>query len=154
VSEMRERNCAVFITDDWEPEEDWMKLMRCPACKGWLPSDWPIGVQFQCKKCGAVLETLPTIPEDAEDEEEDTDYEWGGNLCVVPDVAVKIIKVDYPIKRIKKMKKKTSLRAMGRTWTRRVWEDEEGRYVEIWPLGRITLDDPRILRIVEDEIDG
>ena len=148
---MSERNCSVFITDDWYPEdgEGWMKLMRCPGCKRWLPSDWPIGKQFQCKACGAVLETLPTVPEDDPDDEEDVDYEWGGRLCVVPDVAVKIIKVAYPIKRVKKMKVKTNLRAMGRTWTRRIWEDEKGRYIEIWPR-RIALDDPMILRIIED----
>ena len=145
---MSEKTCSVFMTDDWDPEENWMKLMRCPGCKRWLPSDWPIGKQFQCKACGAVLETLPTIPE--YEDEEDTDYELGGMLCIVPDVAVKIIKVAYPIKRVKKMKVKTNLRAMGRTWTRRVWEDEEGRYIEIWPLGRIALDDPKVLRIVED----
>ena len=49
--------------------------------------DWPIGEQFKCKKCGKTLETLPSIPEDGEDE--DTDYEWGGRLCIVPDIAIK-----------------------------------------------------------------
>ena len=133
------------MTMDWEPDEHWMSLMRCPSCKGWLPNDWPVGKQFQCKKCGTVLETLPGNEEGDDGAEP---YDYGGRLCVVPDYAVKIIKVAYPIKRVKKMKKKTNLRAMGRTWTRRVWEDEKGRYIEIWPLGRLALDDPKVLRIV------
>lgn len=90
--------CAEFGIDNWGVDRPvWETLMRCPACKGWLPQDWPIGKQFKCKKCGATLETLPSIPETytqpngkTHTEEEDADYEWGGRLCVVPDMTIKI----------------------------------------------------------------
>lgn len=160
MSELEQPNQCVPWTscDGYDPDNTWMGLMRCPACGGWLPQGFPMGKQFQCKRCGAVLETLPSIPEtytnadgSTETNPEDVDYEWGGRLCLVPKYAVKILVVGYPIKKVKKMKVKTSLRAMGRTWTRRVWEDEEGRYIEIWPIGRIPLSDPMVLRTVEDE---
>ena len=70
--------------------------MRCPKCKGWLPSNFPIGRSFVCRKCGSTLETLPSIPETWTDregrkhtDEEDTDYEFGGRLCVIPGDVVK-----------------------------------------------------------------
>ena len=133
--------------------------MRCPACKAWLPSDWPIGAQFQCKACGAVLETLPSIPEtwtnlkgETETEEEDVDYDHGGRLCVIPEVAIKIVVVDYPLKKPPKDKFKTNRRAVGETWARRVWKDAEGKeFIEIGFLGRIYLPDERIRSFVEDE---
>lgn len=88
--------CAEFTTDDYDPKETWMRLMRCPNCGGWLPEDWPIGKSFKCKKCGSTLETLPSIPDTYKQpdgkiftEPEDTDYEWGGRLCVVPEDIVK-----------------------------------------------------------------
>ncbi len=77
-------------------EKSWEHLMRCPKCGGWLPSDFPVGKQFVCKKCGSTLETLPSIPETYTQpngkiftEPEDTDYDWGGRFCVVPDDIVK-----------------------------------------------------------------
>ena len=75
-------------------------LMRCPNCKGWLPRDFPLEESFVCKKCGSTLETLPSIPEtftnlkgEKETEPEDTDYEWGGRLCIVPEDVVKRMEV-------------------------------------------------------------
>ena len=93
---MSERKCAIFTTDDYGSDDSWQNLMRCPACKGWLPSDFPIGKSFVCKKCGSTLETLPSIPEtwtnskgEKVSDEEDTDCEFGGRLCVVPEDIVK-----------------------------------------------------------------
>ncbi len=147
--------CAPFTTDDWDPRETWMSMMRCPNCKGWLPRDWPIGTQFLCMKCGAVLETLPSIPDtwinkDGVEitDEEDTDLEFGGRLCVVPTVAIKI-STELPPKRVRLRKDKTNFRAIGRIWVRRVWEDDEGRFIEIGNE-RLLLTDPRILKLEED----
>lgn len=140
------KQCAPFGMWDYEPDEVWESLMRCPACKGFLSRYFPIDKQFQCKRCGAVLETIP-----GNEEGDGKDYEYGGRLCVVPDYAVKILVVGYPIKRVKRVKKKTNLRAMGHTWTRRVWEDEKGdQFIEIGRETSIPLSDPRILRTVED----
>ena len=95
---MSDRKCAIFSTDgDYTGNSaSWEFLMRCPNCKGWLPRNFPIGESFICKKCKATLETLPSIPETwtnregkKETQEEDSDYEFGGRLCVVPEDLVK-----------------------------------------------------------------
>ncbi len=90
------RKCTSFTTDDYDTNASWEMLMRCPHCKGWLPQDFPLAMQFKCKKCGKTLETLPSIPDtwtnikgETETVPEDLDYEWGGRLCVVPDVAIR-----------------------------------------------------------------
>lgn len=135
--------CTNFTTIDYN---DWTPC-RCPACKGFLPKDFPMGKQFLCKKCGAVLETLPTIPEDP-DMDEDTDYEWGGRICLVPEVAVKI-STELPPRQPRHRKKKTNKWAMGIGFARRIWKDKAGEFVEVGPE-RIELNDSRILQVVED----
>lgn len=138
-------NCSEFITDG---DTDDLDLCRCPKCKGFLPRNFPLGGQFLCKKCGTVLETIPSNVEDP-DEEEGSDYEFGGRICLVPDYAVKIDRT-LPPKVKTPVKKKTSLRAVGRAFFRRVWEDGDGkRYVEFYP-DKVELTDPRILKIIED----
>ena len=138
-------NCSEFITDC---DTDDVDRCRCPKCKGFLPRGFPLGEQFLCKKCGAVLETMPSKVEDP-DEEEDTKYELGGRICLVPDYAAKIDRT-LPPKVKKPIKKKTSLWAVGKAFFRRVWEDENGKqYVEFYP-DKVELTDRRILKIIED----
>ena len=146
---MSEVSCTNFVTDR-DPEDT--PLCRCPSCSGFLPRAFPIGKQFQCKKCGAVLETLPSPVEDP-DEEEDSDMEFGGRICEVPDAAVKILVVQYPRPR-RDRKHKTSKWALGEMFARRVWEDKDGEFITVSAPGRpyrVALDDPMILRIVEDK---
>lgn len=133
-------NFTIIDYDDWTP-------CRCPECGGFLPKDFPMGEQFLCRRCGAVLETLPSPVE--EDDEEDTDYERGGRICLVPDYAIKI-STELPPKPLRQRKKKTDKWAMGVGFARRVWKDEKGEFVEVYPE-RIGLDDPRILQVVEGE---
>jgi len=140
-------NCTEFVM-----EGDDLDLCRCPGCQGFLPRDFPIAKQFQCKRCGAVLETLPS-PVDDPDGEEDSDMEFGGRICEVPDVAVKIITLQYPRPRIPR-RHKTNKWASGEKFIRRVWKDVNGEFITIAAPGsryRIALDDPRILRVFEGE---
>jgi len=70
--------CKPFwIIDD---DEDFA-LSHCPGCGGFLPKDWPIHIQFNCKKCGKTLEALPN-------DDDDQDMEFSGKLCIVPEYAV------------------------------------------------------------------
>ena len=138
--------CTEFEVGDYD---EGYPLCRCPHCKGYLPRDFPQGKQFLCRRCGAVLETIPS-PIDDPDIEEDTDYEFGGRICLVPDYAVKI-DATLPPKPQRQRKRKTLLWAMGVGFSRRVWEDREGRrFIEIGPE-RIELGDPRILQTAEEE---
>jgi len=142
---MNEVSCTDFVM-----EGDELDLCRCPACSGFLPRHFPIGGQFQCKRCGAVLETLPS-PVDDPDEEEDSDMEFGGRICEVPDYAVKILVVPYPRPR-EPRRHKTNKWAIGEKFIRRVWKDVKGEFITIAAPGsryRVALDDPRILRITE-----
>lgn len=132
--------CTEFMTDG---DDDW-PLCRCPSCNGFLPRSFPIGEQFQCKRCGAVLETLPSIPDDP-DEEEDTDMEFGGRICKVPDVAVKILVVKYP-RPPRKRKHRTDKWALGEKFSRRVWKDRDGEFINV-AGERIELNDSRILMV-------
>lgn len=125
--------------DNWTP-------CRCPSCKGFLIRDFPIGKQFQCKKCGTVLETLPSRPDDP-DEPEDTDMEWGGQICKVPDVAVEILVLKYP-RPPRKRKHRTGKWAVGDKFNRRVWKDRDGEFINV-AGERVELNDSRILKILK-----
>ena len=138
--------CTEFGAGDYD---EYTLLCRCPNCKGFLPRDFPIGKQFQCRKCGAILETIPS-PIDDPDIEEDIDYEFGGRICLVPGYAVKI-STTLPPKPMRQRKRKTNLWAMGAGFSRRVWEDREGKqFIEVGPE-RMELGDPRILQVTEEE---
>ena len=128
----------------WEgPEEEWTPC-RCPACKGFLPKDFPLGPQFQCRKCGTVLETLPSRPENPNDEE-DTDMEFGGRICPVPGYAVKIETEKFP-RPPRDRKHFTNMWARGEKFTRRVWTDKKGEFINV-AGERIELTDPQILEV-------
>uniref|UniRef100_A0A6M3M4G1 Uncharacterized protein n=2 Tax=viral metagenome TaxID=1070528 RepID=A0A6M3M4G1_9ZZZZ len=131
--------------------EEGHHMCRCPKCSGFLPRNFPLKKQFLCRKCGVVLETLPSLTEDPDDDG-DPDYRWGGRICVVPDYAV-TISTELPPRPVRHEKKKTSKWAMGVNFSRRVWKDKTGEFVEVYPE-RIDLEDPRILQIVEDEQSG
>lgn len=136
--------CSIFIPmydEEWNP-------CRCPQCKGFLPAHFPINEQFLCRKCGSVLETLPSLVEYSDDEE-DLDYKYGGRICLVPEVAI-TIDTTLPPKPKRHHKKRTNMWAIGRAFSRRVWEDHDGQFIEIYPE-RIELTDSRILQIVEDQ---
>lgn len=136
--------CTRFVT--WYDEDD-LRRCRCPACKGFLPRGFPLSLQFQCRKCGAVLETLPSIVEDPDDEE-DRDYEFGGRICLVPSDCVTIQVV--PVERVRRVRtRKTNKWAMGDGFARRVWIDKQGDHINI-DGERIEITDPRIKMITED----
>ena len=138
--------CTEFMVGDYDEAST---LCRCPHCQGYLPRDFPIGKQFLCRRCGAVLETIPS-PIDDPDIEEDTDYEFGGRICLVPGYAVKI-DTTLPPKPRHMRKRKTNLWAMGAGFSRRVWEDRDGKqFIEIGPE-RIELEDPKILQVTEEK---
>lgn len=84
----RPSKCSLFIVD--QIDED-TPLCRCPNCKGWLPRDFPNDKSFTCKKCGETLITIPSHVEDPDDPE-DTEYEFGGRICVLPDALAQKIK--------------------------------------------------------------
>jgi len=142
--------CSLFVT---ESESD--RLCTCPKCKGYLSRDFPIGKQFQCRKCGAVLETIPHNPyADEDDDLEDTseDYEYGGKICLVPEFAIKIEVIDF--KELRKQnpnrpKKKTGKWALGEGFSRMIWVRNGIEFIEI---GHEVLQiaDPRIL-MIQDE---
>lgn len=142
--------CSLFVN---ESNSD--RLCTCPKCKGFLPYDFPIGKQFQCRKCGAVLETISHNPYlDEDDEEEDTskDYEYGGKICLVPEYAIKIEVIDYKELQKhnpKRPKKKTGRWAMGNGFSRMIWVRNGIEFIEI---GHEVLQiaDPRIL-MIQDE---
>ena len=139
--------CTEFIVMD-DPDE-WAPC-RCPKCKGFLPKDFPMGKQFVCRRCGAVLETLPNPIDDPDIPAEDTYYEFGGRICLVPSYAVKI-DATLPPKPKRHRRAKTNLWAMGKGFSRRVWEDHKGRrFIIVYPE-RIELGDPRIIAVKEDE---
>jgi len=139
--------CTTFII--YDDDGEWGPC-RCPQCSGFLPKDFPQGKQFLCRRCGAVLETMPS-PIDDPDIEEDTDYEFGGRICLVPDYAVKI-DTTLPPKPVRQVKRKTKLWAMGLGFSRRVWKDrDDKKFIEI-EGERIEVEDPRILRIVNENL--
>jgi len=80
--------------------------------------------------------------------------EFGGRICEVPDIAVKMLVVQYPRPRKPRRRKKTGRWAMGVNFSRRVWRDKEGEFITVSAPGRpyrVSLDDPMILRIVEEK---
>ena len=92
--------------DEWRP-------CTCPVCKGFLPANLPLDRQFLCRKCGAVLKTYPPLDEymswnqflfDAQDDR------WGGRICLVPELAIKISTMLPPRREKRRRKKKTALR--------------------------------------------
>lgn len=133
--------CTLFCVGDCEN----MDLCRCPSCNGYLPRDFPIGRQFQCKRCGAVLETLPDYDEDLDDDEQDHEMEFGGKICVVPDYAVKIETVDFKELRKSKPPKpvKTNKIAYSKrnSFQRVVWRDSQGREYIVANGIKILLED-------------
>ena len=144
---MKPEICSLFSVSYDENEGG---LCRCPKCKGFLPREFPLDNQFQCRRCGAILETLPSKLDDP-DEEEDTDYEWGGRICLVPPERIKI--VVSPTSTIKiRNKRKTNKWAMGDGFSRRVWRDLEGEFIEIGPE-RLQINDSRIILITENPLD-
>ena len=100
------KDCSGFMVgdsfDEWTP-------CHCPKCGGFLPQYFPTdGSQFKCKKCGAILETIPNMQDAVENgmledlKEDIEEGEWnqddideavmegyGGKICLVPDYAVK-----------------------------------------------------------------
>jgi len=124
--------CTEYTTD-WNCDED-PPLCRCPNCQGFLPRDFPFDKQFLCRKCGAVLEAI------------EGEYKGEGQICPVPKYAVKI-STELPPRQRRERKKKTELWAMGRGFSRRVWEDKKGRFIEI-ESDRLELSDRRILKVV------
>ena len=63
--------------EGWDEYEPWEILLRCPNCKGWLPSDFPLDKPFKCKKCGTDLLSFPVY-----DEEGDL-LEYSGKICPI-----------------------------------------------------------------------
>lgn len=66
-------NCVPFMTDDPGYDKPWMGLLRCPACKGWLPGSFTEHDEFTCKKCGEVLTVLWD------------EGEYTGRICKMPE---------------------------------------------------------------------
>ncbi len=70
-------NCEEFVIiedDEWAP-------VPCPSCGGSLGRYFPTDVQFNCEKCGKTLEALPI-------DDVDTDMEFAGKICIVPEYAI------------------------------------------------------------------
>jgi len=139
--------CTTFIVVEYG--EEWSPC-RCPACKAFLPRDFPLGAQFQCRRCGAVLETLPSPTEDPDDPE-DIDYEFGGRICVVPKDCI-TIEVE-PITRLAQPRRhatnKVAVTLLG--FERRVWVDSDGEFIKINGV-RINLGDPLISEVFEGDL--
>lgn len=79
--------------------------------------------------------------------------EFGGMICEVPEYAVKILVVQYPKPRSPR-RHKTNKWAVGEKFIRRIWKDVNGEFITIAAPGsryRVTLDDPRVLRVFEGE---
>ena len=142
---MKKNECTIFVSDEsygdvWTP-------CLCPICRGFLPKDFPIGRQFQCRKCGAVLETLPTSDPDLNDDEQDDEMEFGGMICKVPDYSVKIAIRKYP-RPARIRKHRTDRWALGIGFSRLVWKDKNGEFI-LMDGERISLEDPRILKFTD-----
>ena len=140
---------SYYYEDDWRP-------CTCPACKGFLPHDMPLDKQFLCKKCGKVLKTMPPLDEWMSWDQvlfdfDPNDYKHGGRICVVPEAAI-TISTELPPKRPRTHKKGTDLWATGIGFSRRVWEDRGGRFINI-DGERIDIHDPRILNTYEDPVE-
>ncbi len=154
--------CTRFVEgecDEWCP-------CRCPECGGYLPGDFIVdeGVQFQCHSCGAVLEIIydppdPELVEIWKEEHSGILYEMGflpvpeykasfspgGRICVVPNYAVKIERVDYKALRKDRPPRKhaTEMWALGLGFSRRVWRDKNGEFITI-NGERLNIGDNRI----------
>jgi len=140
--------CSLFVT---ESEDN--RPCTCPKCKGFLPRDFPIAKQFQCRKCGSVLETIPHNPYADEDDQDDLteDYEYGGKICIVPEYAVKIPIINYIDLRKQnpnRPKKKTGKWALGEGFSRMIWIRNGIEFIEIG-YETLQIADPRILMIKE-----
>ena len=145
---MEKNECTIFGSGEGYDGEGWIPC-RCPRCNGFLPQDFPIGRQFQCRKCGAVLETLPEYDPELDDDEQDEEMEFGGMICKVPDYAVKIEIRKYPrTPRIRKHR--TDRWALGIGFSRLVWKDKNGEFILI-SGERISVEDPRILKFTDRE---
>ncbi len=141
------KQCTEFVCNGSMSEDDWVPC-RCPKCNGFLPRDFSLGKQFQCRRCGAVLETLPSLvgkmgldPET----EGDPDMEWGGRICFVPGYAVKIETEKFP-RPPRDRKHFTDRWARGDGFSRRVWRDKKGEFINV-AGERLELTDPRILEV-------
>ncbi len=137
-------SCSTF-TFDGDPEEH--RPCRCPTCKAFLPGRFPLDKQFLCRKCGAVLTVYPSLYEYMRWHEFLFDsslheIRFGGRICVVPELAITISTV-LPPRIPKTHKKKTELWAMGEGFSRRVWTDKEGQFIEVGSE-RMGLEDERI----------
>lgn len=160
-------HCTNFTVDDYYNESTRYHY-RCPGCKGFLPDDFPTrsGDQFQCKKCGAVLEIirdppdedeletwkdsfedgivyqlgLEPIPEYDEEDQEESGY-FTGRICIVPENLINIKVRDYKALRAARPAKKraTDLRVIGYNFTRRVWRDRDGYFFDA-EHGRVNID--------------
>jgi len=147
MSEERPTFCTSFIAnEDW----DWIPC-RCPACNGFLPRDFPLHGQFQCKKCSSVLECMPNSDPDLEDDEQDDDMEFGGRICLVPEGSITMEVVDYKERRKKRgrvRKHKTNKWATVLGFTRRVWSRNGVEFIEVNGES-IPLTDKRVLMVNE-----
>ncbi|MCK4266696.1 MAG: hypothetical protein KAX31_05400 [Thermoplasmata archaeon] len=149
--------CTQFTFED--PDDH--RPCRCPRCQGFLPAHFPLDRQFLCRKCGAVLKTYPSLEEYMSwdqflfDVQEDR---WGGRICIVPELAVKISTV-LPPRIPKRRRKKMEKWAHGGGlfgpqepgsyigFTRRVWVDKEGEFIEV-DGERLEIADARIHMVV------
>ncbi len=152
--------CTQFMFDG-DPEE-W-RPCTCPVCKGFLPAHFPLDRQFLCNKCGAVLKTYPSLDEYMSwdqflfDVQEDR---WGGRICLVPELAIKISVEMPPPRSPRRRRKKTEKWAWGgglfgpqekagnySGFSRRVWRDKDGEFIEV-EGERLDITDSRIHLIV------
>jgi hypothetical protein len=149
-------SCSQF-TFDGDP--DYMRLCTCPICKGFLPRRFPIDKQFLCRKCGAVLKVYPSLDEYMSWDQFLFDpwdvIRWGGRICAVPALAIKISTV-LPPRPMKRHRKKTEMWALGGgifspgnyvAFSRRVWKDREGEFIEVGSE-MLDLADERIVQVV------
>ena len=152
--------CTKF-TYDGDPD-DW-KPCRCPRCQAFLPAHFPLDRQFLCRRCGAVLKTYPSLDEYMSwdqflFEEARWMARWGGRICIVPELAIKI-STELPPRRPRRRKKKVEKWAHGAGlfgpqepgnyigFTRRVWKDKEGEFIEV-DGERLEISDARIQMVV------
>lgn len=79
-------NCSGFSYpmdyDEWKELRPDKRLCRCPNCKGFLPSNFPMDKPFICKKCGTELLVFF-------DHDEDTGEELEcGRICTISGLGI------------------------------------------------------------------